>query len=540
MLSAFCVGAAYAAEDSYNSRNETSRKAVALFKFSKGFGNFAVKWHFPAGAKTPVAAFQASPIVVNDTVYIGSVAGYFYAIDAVTGKLKWQYPTPPVPPLIGQVKVPGAGWAQYGIQSSASYWDRKPNGAVVFGAQDGTTGPSDPLGHHYGVGRLYALDAKTGALIWKSDPVAVINGTTYDSTTELHQRIAHSSPLLFNNMAYVGIADANDSPVQIGQIVAVDLAKGRINATFKFQAVPPGTLGGGVWNSPATDGNGVYFTTGNTCNSGPCPPPAEPNPNHGLSMIRVDKSTGKIIWAWQPVPYKADDDPDWAAGAAVAATSCHGKVIVSVQKDGWSYAVEAGNGTPAKPNVLWQFPPTGYGPAFLGVAHGDTDYKQPGAVWDEKNVLIIKTGGESRVADGPSAGYGKLHALNICAATEKDRVRWIADIPNTTWDKQGDLSLGAPTVAGGIIFIGTNQGHLVVLGDPSIVPATGKRCSNIDYTTVASCKAAGYVMVPVPKVLANVPMPDGGDIAGLRKEPALAKGRVFVATMKGHVYMLEP
>jgi hypothetical protein len=100
--------------------------------------------------------------------------------------------------------------------------------------------------------------------------------------------------------------------------------------------------------------------------------------------------------------------------------------------------------------------------------------------------------------------------------------------------------MGAPTVAGGIVFIGTNQGHLVVLGDPSIVPATGMRCSNIDYTTAASCHAAGYVLVPIPKVLANVAMPDGGNIAGLRDEPALAKGSVFVGTLNGHVYMLEP
>ena len=46
--------------------------------------------------------------------------------------------------------------------------------------------------------------------------------------------------------------------------------------------------------------------------------------------------------------------------------------------------------------------------------------------------------------------------------------------------------------------------------------------------------------MPVPKMLANIPMPDGGSIAGMRNEPALAKGRVFVASGKGHVYMLAP
>jgi hypothetical protein len=35
-------------------------------------------------------------------------------------------------------------------------------------------------------------------------------------------------------------------------------------------------------------------------------------------------------------------------------------------------------------------------------------------------------------------------------------------------------------------------------------------------------------------------MPDGGSLAAMRNEPVLAKGRVFVATGAGHVYMLEP
>src|SRR5262249_10169567 len=42
-----------------------------------------------------------------------------------------------------------------------------------------------------------------------------------------------------------------------------------------------------------------------------------------------------------------------------------------------------------------------------------------------------------------------------------------------------------------------------------------------------------------PHVFRNVPIPDGSDIAGLRNEPALANGRVYVASLGGHVYMLD-
>jgi outer membrane protein assembly factor BamB len=546
LCSAVRVAAAQA-QEWYAYRHDTLRTGVQPFASSLSdptkVRTLKVKWSFPANGA--VGGFKASPIVVKDTVFIGSEDGYFYALDAATGALKWQYPLKGNPPLLPQNKT----WA-YGIQSSASYWDRSPNGAVIFGAQDPSLGP-------FGSARLFALDAASGAEIWqKPDPVAVINGTTLNNTSELHQRIGYSSPLIFNDKVYVGIHNFGDNPIQVGKVIAVNLATGHIDPTFQFRSVgtpgsPPGTRGGGVWNAPASDGSGLYFTTGNTRNDGAGVQVTEPNPNHGLSMIRVDKDTGQIIWAFQPVPFALDDDPDWAAGAAIMSTSC-GELVASVQKDGWTYAVSAGNGTPGPPSVRWQFPPTGYpfdpnGPRD----HGDTDYKRPGAAWND--VLIITTGGESLVQDGVNAGYGYLHALNACATTDNTRVRWIAGIP---YSSAGAVSLGAPTVTGGVVFIGTNQGYLVVLADPSIWPPIGFTCSNPDYPVDIgddhcephcreivrrlNCLQAGYAIVPIPQELAIVVMPDGGDIARLRNEPALAKGRVFVGTGNGHVYMMEP
>jgi hypothetical protein len=73
-----------------------------------------------------------------------------------------------------------------------------------------------------------------------------------------------------------------------------------------------------------------------------------------------------------------------------------------------------------------------------------------------------------------------------------------------------------------------------------MMTAAAARCSNIDYPTAAACTAAGYSLVPIPKVIANIQIPDGGSLAAIRNEPVLAEGRVFVGTNKGHVYMLQP
>src|SRR5262245_36601418 len=207
-------------------------------------------------------------------------------------------------------------------------------------------------------------------------------------------------------------------------------------------------------------------------------------------------------------------------------TSC-GKLIASVQKDGWSYAIEAEPG-PSCPlsGHSWQFPPirewTMNGCKFPDYEHTDDDYKRPGAAWND--VFIVNTGGETR-ADAPenvTPGYGQLHALNACATTERDRVRWIADIPDTSPTYRG-YSIGAPTVTGGLVYIGTDLGHLIVLADPSIASPDGWRCSNVSIPTASACLSLGYAIVPIPKLVKDVAVWDGGNIAGLRNEPALAK-----------------
>ena len=56
-------------------------------------------WTFPTGD-----AVSASPTVVEGVVYVGSWDGYFYALDAKSGALKWkfrvdcQYTVLPIPP----------------------------------------------------------------------------------------------------------------------------------------------------------------------------------------------------------------------------------------------------------------------------------------------------------------------------------------------------------------------------------------------------------------------------------------------------------
>jgi outer membrane protein assembly factor BamB len=464
-----------------------------------------VGWPFqPPGA----AAFRASPIVYNGRVYIGNGNGRFYALDAVTGALLWQYPPLASPALTSSFTC---NPSSVGIASSATIARIGGTDAVIFGAPDPTVGSA------LGEGRLFALNAVTGAVIWKSPVIAHLTGLGPGDT---HEQIGYSSPLVFNDRVYVGIADHCDDPIQRGKVVAVRLDTGAVDGAFSFVSTGP-PRGGGVWSSVAAWIGGLYVTTGNVNIGGP-----EPVPNHGLSLLRLNPNMGSIIWKFQPVPYVLDGDPDWSAGATVMLASC-GTLIASTMKDGWTYAVNEGSGAPGPPSVKWVFPPHPIPFTMAdGTVHSDTRYLRPGAAWGD--VYITMTGGLN-VTTSVTSGYRRLHALNACAS-EADRIRWIIDVPGAS----GVYALGPATVSRGIVFVGTNSGRLIVIADPSIWPGAGWRCSNPDVPN-ATCLANGFTFVPEPSVLANIQL-DGQILT----EPAVANGRVYVGTNAGKLYMLAP
>jgi len=474
-------------------------------------------WRFPAAAQPDLGSgFRASPVIIGGRLFIGNGNGRFYALNANTGAVIWQYPPAASPALTSQFVC---NPSSIGIASSAVYAKIGGTDAVIFAA------PDQSIGTHLGEGRLFALNCATGAEVWKSPVIARLTGLTWGSTTEFHENLGYSSPLVMGDKVYVGVGDHCDSPIQKGRVVAVDLATGNIAGGFTYCSTgtcADSTRGGGVWSPPAgaTD---VFVTTGNT-HSGQ---PFEPAPNHGLSLLRLNATTGAVMWAFQPVPWSMDGDPDWSASPTFAPVSC-GSYAVSTQKDGWTHAVNADTGA-----RIWSFPPAAipFTPGD-GTAHGDTRYMRGGALWE--NVYIAMNGGLNLTIGGVSGGYHRLHAFNVCEP-EANRLRWLVDVPGASG---GTYSLGNPTVTRGIVYIGTDMGHVIAIADPTVAPAVGLRCANPDVPN-ASCVAMGYYCVPQPRILANVTVTG----SMVYTEPALANGKVYVSTdngAAGYVYMLQP
>jgi len=524
-----------------NWRSDQFRSATQLFETTLNDPNTVSTLHVAWTFTSPgPEGFRASPVVYNDgTVYIGGSNGYFYALAGSDGHLLWQYPAGGQTPLVGKFdQSKTSNPSAFGIASSAAITVIGNTTAVIFGA------PDQSSGSHLGDGHLFALNASTGALIWESPAIALVTGLNSGSTSEFHQQIGYSAPLVFNDHVYVGVADHEDNPIQQGKLVAVKLSDGSIDSGFSFVATP--TRGGGIWGSAAAWSSDVFVTTGNTrCWGGGCQP--EPTPNYGLSMLRLNQTSGAVIWQEQPIPYVYDDDPDWAEGPAIMYAADCGPALVSTPKDGWTWAVKAGNGTPGPPSLMWAFPP---GPWSSGGFisgdgtsghHEDTDYKRPGATWGD--VYIGAMGGWETLPN-LSGGYQRLHALNVCAQ-DSQRVRWLKDIPSDPgyigWanGSEGTYPLGPPTVTvDGMVFVATNQGHIVAVADPTLMPAVGNRCEDPGIPN-ALCVAHGRRLVPDPWIH-DVALPGAPNNDGIFGEPAIANGRIYVATISGHVYMLEP
>jgi len=129
---------------------------------------------------------SSAPVEVDGVIYIAVGFSIIYAVDAVSGKQLWSYD-----PKVDPVKMRMA-WGIRGL----SFW----KGKVIAGVQDG---------------RLFALDAKSGKLIWET------------LTTEPgDNRYITGAPRVFNGKVIIGHGGADFGHVR-GYVTAYDAETGK-------------------------------------------------------------------------------------------------------------------------------------------------------------------------------------------------------------------------------------------------------------------------------------------------------------------------
>src|SRR6266516_2460289 len=218
--------------------------------------NLKLHWMYAAGG-----AISTQPVEVNGLIYWGSWDGYEHATN-LTGTQAWAT-------YLGTTTDTNCTPPTVGVASTATV------APVVI---NGTATLMDFVGG--GDGQFYALNATTGAVIWK---------------TALGSSPSHflwSSPALYHGSVYEGVASFGDCPLVQGQLIQLNAATGAIQHIFKV--VPDGCIGGGVWGSPTIDqATGMlYFATGN---AGSCST-AEP---YTTAVVKVRASDLGFVDSWQ-------------------------------------------------------------------------------------------------------------------------------------------------------------------------------------------------------------------------------------------------
>lgn len=273
--------------------------------------NLKIHWQNMAAG-----AISAQPIEANGMVYWGSWDGLEHASRLSDGTDVWTA-------NLGQTQGDCIHTPQ-GVLSTATVASVKIGGKttpVVF------VGGGDV--------QLYALNANTGAVIWKT------------SLGTQPSYFLYSATAVFGGSVYIGVSSLGDCPLIQGQVVQVSASTGVIQHTFNV--VPSGCIGGSVWGSPTIDikTKTIYFGTGNegTCGQ------TETMTNALVALHTTDLS---LVGFWQIPPPQQVHDGDFGSTPTLFKATIQGTVhqmIGLINKNGIYYAFDRTN---ISAGPLWQ------------------------------------------------------------------------------------------------------------------------------------------------------------------------------------------
>ena len=400
-----------------------------------------VKWVFGL----PMDFRVSQPTVVGGRVFIGSLQGRMYALDAKTGCLHWSVKT------------------ATGVRATP-----------VVDNLPATSPPRYVVYVGDAAANVYALDARTGKELWKVDvddhPLARITGT----------------PKTHGNRLYVATTSleevaAGDSTYECCTFRGKVMALNRFNGKLVWQAYtipePPvpvrkntigvqlwGPSGATVWSSPALDPerNRLYVTTGDNY--------SDPASLTSDAVMAFDLRTGAVVWskqftagdAWNVAceigdgtncPEARGPDLDFASSPIVRILPDGRRVVLAGQKSGVMHAIDPDRDGA----ILWQHR-VGKGGLLGGIQWGSAaDTEQ---VYVALSDVVRKTvenadGSWTRVLDG-SVGGG-MFALDIESGKRKWHVPAVGcgDRPQCS-----PAQSAAVSALPGVVFSGSVDGHL--------------------------------------------------------------------------------
>ncbi len=251
-----------------NADLEGTRDAPGSSIDSGNAGNLTARWRFRLpGKPTVTGSFASTPVVQGGTAYVQDLNSNVYALDLGSGAPRW----------VHRLDAPNEG----------------PNGlAVAAGTVYGATDAE-----------AFALSTDTGKELWRRH------------LTSGQEQFVDVAPIPWEGLVFVGTVGY--APLGRGAIYALDATTGAVVWKFDTIEKPwPHPLqsgGGGIWYPVSIDGDGrLYAGIANPTPWGGSPefPNGSAFPGRVLytdSLVVLDAKTGRLIWFDQVTPHDVRD-----------------------------------------------------------------------------------------------------------------------------------------------------------------------------------------------------------------------------------------
>ena len=360
-----------------------------------------VHWHRKYSAK-----ISTQPIVANNMLYWGSYDGIEHGSSLSNGADIWT--------------------ANLGQTTDCR---NHTQGVLSTGTVATVTIQGNPLPVLFvggGDNNLYALNANTGALIWK---------TLLGSTSAY---FLYSSPTVYNGSVYIGISAAEDCLHVVGQIVQLNASTGTIQHTFN--TVPAGCLGGSVWTSPTIDeSTGIlYLSTGEKSS-------CKQHETMVDALIALNASNLSFIGSWQVPASEIISDGDFGSTPTLFQATINNtlhQMVGLANKNGIYYAFDRSN---ISAGPLWE--------TRLATTPGPTISS---SAWDGTNLYVAAG---TTTLNGTSC-EGSLNALNPANGTPHwrnclsyDAFAPVTAVPGVVELADGNYILLVDTTNGNNLFV---------------------------------------------------------------------------------------